>query len=110
MDPQICFQDIMVILNDLEPKKRLYHQEDIWDEFDGLMGNLWQWLDEGGFAPVVDSLGVAEYGPHEYRFRQTVSNSDRTLCIHTKKPDKRGWFEMVKYTHDGRILKSYDLR
>jgi len=113
MDPQACFRRIM---NVIECPNDYDSIESAWDELNEAMSNLWKWLSEGGFPPIVDSLGIAEYNylkidfnNNEYYVRQTIKNKDGTLAIQTKKPDERGWFEMVKYNHIGQKIARFDL-
>ena len=105
MDPQACLQHIIDIFND----PGCYETYDErWAEIDNSMAELWNWINRGGFAPVLKSIGKNNIGKDKF----SIANSDLTLFIQNKNwPPKKGrqWFEMILCDEHGNQQKSIDL-
>ena len=91
MDPNACFDRIMDAIDEHDA-----------DEFHWAMRDLWQWLDNGGFPPLVQDL--RDNGP-------SVTDHDSRLQI--RAADRRGspdlGYEMVKWTPRGELQKRHAL-
>lgn len=80
MDPNACFRRILDAIAD----------QDI-DEYCAAFADLAAWLERGGFAPTVVTLGIGERAVHrgtEHYKRRTLSDSPfakgRTHCMSSK--------------------------
>ena len=108
MDPQKCFAELLEMIDVVRHAKAGGHLTNLLIDFDEHMENLWEWLEKGGYPPIVDSLGVAAYSLGTgYYSRQQILNRDNTLAIQVINVGQRGWFEMIKYTANGQRIKSH---
>ena len=75
------------------------------DELESAMTDLWEWLERGGFPPVVKSIGVYP-GGHAVKWIGALG----ALVIQTVHPDSvHSGFEMCRYTFDGKLIKRHSL-
>ncbi len=110
MDPQACFRQIMSIVENPGDYNSI---DSACEELENLMCELWEWLEKGGFPPVVDSLGIIQapisIGTQSV-LRTRIHNQDETLVISLCTPTNRGWYRMTKYTPSGQLVSTCDLR